>query len=241
METLKKLKYLYPEDEVPNEHLYPLFQQVESQLQNYKVTKDEVSEVLALIHTHDDEGNLLFQKDSDGGYIHRLRIQRRNAERMRDDRLLFNEDDLSDEHDLSFHYTPYNFDTKPEREFFEVILDSLNTSVEDVEVFLFTGGLTDPKKTDFHFEYKGVDDNYHRYFPDFVIVKNSGEFCIVEIKSERDRLNPTVEAKRKAVESLENLQSNDRFKYHIIYSDTEFMRENVTEINNVFAWIQKKK
>ena len=163
----------------------------------YKVTKDEVSEVLALIHTHDDEGNLLFEKDSDGGYIHRLRIQKRNAERMRDDRLLFNEEDLPDKHNLSFHYTPYNFDTKPEREFFEVILDSLNTSVEDVEIFLFTGGLTDPKKTDFHFEYKGIDDNYHHYFPDFVIVKNTGEFYIVEIKSERDRNNPTVEAKRR--------------------------------------------
>ena len=238
METLKELKRLYPEGEIPHGHLYPLFQQVESQLQNYKVVKDEVSEVLALIHTHDDEGNLLFEKDTNGDYIHRLRIQKRNAERMRDDRLLFNEDDLPDEHDLSFHYTPYNFDTKPEREFFEVVLDSLNTSVEDVEIFLFTGGLTDTKKTDFHFEYKGIDDNYHRYFPDFVIVKNTGEFYIVEIKSERDRMNPTVEAKRKAVEHLENLQSNDHFKYHIIYTDTEFMRENVTEINTVFAWIR---
>ena len=238
METLKKLKRLYPKGEVPHGHLYPLFQQVESQLQNYKVVKDEVSEVLALIHTHDDEGNLLFEKDTNGDYIHRLRIQKRNAERMRDDRLLFNEDDLPDEHDLSFHYIPYNFDTKPERQFFEIILESLNTSVEDVEIFLFTGGLTDPKKTDFHFQYKGVDDNYHNYFPDFVIVKNTGEFYIVEIKSERDRLNPTVEAKRKAVECLEDLQSNDRFKYHIIYTDTEFLRENVTEINTVFAWIR---
>ena len=241
IETLKKLKRLYPEGEVPNGHLYPLFQQVESQLQNYKVIEDEVSEVLALIHTHDDEGNLLFEKDTDGGYIHRLRIQKRNAERMRDDRLLFNEEDLPDEHDLSFHYTPYNFDTKPEREFFEVILDSLNTSMKDVEIFLFTGGLTDPKKTDFHFEYKGVDDNYHRYFPDFVIVKNTGEFYIVEIKSERDRMNPTVEAKRKAVEHLGQLQSNDRFKYHIIYTDTEFMRENATEIDAVLGWIHNKK
>ena len=238
METLKKLKYLYPEGAVPNEHLYPLFQQVESQLKNYKVIKDEVFEVLALIHTHDDEGNLLFEKDADGGYIHRLRIQKRNAERMRDDRLLFDGEDLPDQHDLSFHYTPYNFDTKPEREFFEVILDSLNTSVEDVEVFLFTGGLTDPKKTDFHFEYKGVDDNYHRYFPDFVIVKNTGEFYIVEIKSERDRMNPTVEAKRKAVEHLAEIQSNARFKYHVIYTDTAFMRENITEINTVLAWIR---
>ena len=238
MPTLKTLKSLYPEGEIPNGHLYPLFQQVESQLQNYKVIEDEVSEVLALIHTHDDEGNLLFQENSDGTYIHRLRIQKRNVERMRTERLLFEQEDLPDRYDVSFHYAPYNFDTKPEREFFEVILDSLNTSREDVKVFLFTGGLTDPKKTDFHFEYKGVDDNYHRYFPDFVIVKNSGEFYIVEIKSERDRMNPTVEAKRKAVERLEELQSNDRFKYHIIYTDTAFMRENVTEIDTVLEWIR---
>ena len=238
MQTLRTLKPLYPEGEVPNGHLYPLFKQIEKQLQNYKVIEEEVSEVLALIHTHDDEGNLLFQKDADGGYIHRLRIQKRNAERMKDDRLLFDEEDLPDQYDVSFHYAPYNFDTKPEREFFEVILGSLNTSAEDVKIFLFTGGLTDPKKTDFHFEYKGVDDNYHRYFPDFVIVKKNGEFYIVEIKSERDRMNPTVEAKRKAVERLEELQSNTRFKYHIIYTDTEFMRENVTEIDTVIAWIQ---
>ena len=66
METLKKLKCLYPKGEIPEGHLYPLFQQVESQVQNYKVVKDEVSEVLALIHTHDDEGNLLFEKDTNG-------------------------------------------------------------------------------------------------------------------------------------------------------------------------------
>ena len=241
MEILKQLKRLYPEGEIPNGHLYPLFQQVESQLQNYEVIEDEVSEVLALIHTHDAEGNLLFEKDADGSYIHRLRIQKSTAERMRNNRLLFDEEDLPDTYDLSFHYTPYNFDTKPEREFFEVILDSLNTSVENVKIFLFTGGLTDPKKTDFHFEYKGIDDNYHRYFPDFVIVKNTGEFYIVEIKSERDRVNPTVEAKRKAVERLVEIESNKHFKYHIIYTDTEFMRENVTEIDAVLAWIQNKK
>ncbi|MYK24273.1 hypothetical protein F4054_18695 [Candidatus Poribacteria bacterium] len=88
---------------------------------------------------------------------------------------------MDDKHDVSFHYTPYNFDSNPELNFFEKILDTLKISIEDVEVFLFTGGLMDIKKTDFHFEYKDADGNYHRYFPDFVIVKNTGEFFIVEI------------------------------------------------------------
>ena len=43
MQTLKKLKQLYPEGEIPNGHLYPLYQQVESQLQNYKVIEEEIS------------------------------------------------------------------------------------------------------------------------------------------------------------------------------------------------------
>ena len=194
---------------------------MESQLQNYKVIEEEVSEVLALIHTHDDEGNLLFEKDSDGDYIPPLTDTKEKRRTDENDRLLLMKKTCLTNTMSVFTIHPTNFDTKPEREFFEVILDSLNTSVEDVEIFLFTGGLTDPKKTDFHFEYKGVDGNFHRYFPDFVIVKNTGEFYIVEIKSERDRMNPTVEAKRKAVERLEELQSNDRFKYHIIYTDTD--------------------
>lgn len=238
MKTLKTLKRLYPKGEVPNQHLYPLFQQVESQLQNYKVIEEEVTEALALIHTHDDEGKPLFEKDADGCYIHRLRIQKSNAERMRKARLLFDEDDLPDEHGISFHYAPYNFDTNPEREFFETILATLNLSVADVEIFLFTGGLTDTKKTDFHFEYKGTDGNYHRYFPDFVIVKNTGEFYIVEIKSERDRTNATVQAKNKAMERMEQLQSNAFFKYHVIYTDTAFIKENFDDINSVLAWIR---
>ena len=75
---------------------------------------------------------------------------------------------------------------------------TLKISVEDVEVFLFTGGLTDTKKTDFHFEYKGADGNYHRYFPDFVIVKNTGEFYIVEIKSEQRSRQPNSRGESKS-------------------------------------------
>ena len=238
MKTLKEINKLYPEGEVPNAHIYLLFQQVESQMQNYKEIKEEIKEVLALIHTHDTNGNPLFEQDSNGNYIHRLRVQKRTAERMKNDRLLFSKEDLPDEHSISFHYIPYNFDTKPEREFFEAILSSLNTAMEDVDIFLFTGGLTDTKKTDFHFEYKGEDGNFHRYFPDFVIVKKTGEFYIVEIKSERDRHNETVKAKKKAIERLEKMQSNDRFKYHIIYTDTNFLRENLDEIDSVLAWIR---
>ena len=237
METIKNLKRLYPEGEVPNKHLTPLYQQVEKQVKNYKEVEEQVTEALALIHIHDDEGKPLFEKDADGYYIHRLRLLKRTADRMKSDRLLFDDEDLEDKRDISFHYAPYNFDTKPERDFFERILATLNMSVEDVEIFLFTGGLTDPKKTDFHFEYKGVDGNYHRYFPDFVIIKKTGEFYIVEIKSEKERKNETVKAKRKAVERLERLQPDAHFKYRVIYTAESLIQENA-DMNAVVAWIR---
>ncbi len=244
IEILKTLKQLYPEGEVPNKHLTALYQQIDKQLKNYDEIEEQVTEALALIHIHDDEGTPLFEKDADGHYIHRLRLLKRTADRMKSDRLLFDDKDLEDLHDISFHYAPYNFDTKPERAFFQRILATLNMSVEDVETFLFTGGLTDPKKTDFHFEYKGVDGNYHRYFPDFVIVKKTGEFYIVEIKSEKDRMDETVKAKRKAVERLKQLQPNTHFDYHIIYTtdstaDTSLQED--ADMNAVVAWIRNDK
>ncbi|MDD9819500.1 MAG: hypothetical protein OXR07_01300 [Nitrospira sp.] len=64
----------------------------------------------------------------------------------------------------------------PERALFRHVLSLLSTDPGDVEAFVFTGGLTDPNKTDFHLEYLGEDKRYHPYFPDFGIVKKTGEF-----------------------------------------------------------------
>jgi len=73
------------------------------------------------------------------------------------------------------------------------------------------------KATDFHFEYLGRDGRYHDYFPDFVLVKKTGEYFIVEVKAERDRDDATVQAKAKAVEELREIQPK-QFKYNIVYA-----------------------
>ena len=86
---------------------------------------------------------------------------------------------------------------------------------------------------------KGADGNYHGYFPDFVIVKNTGEFFIVEIKSERDRCNPIVEAKAKAVEYLKRLQPDKHFDYNIIYTADKYIPEN-DEMKAIRAWIRNE-
>ena len=232
IKTLEDLKKLYPEGQVPYKHFDSLCKQVEKQQQNYEVVEEEVTEHLALIRIHDEDGNLLFEKDdADDYYVHRLRLRKSKVD------LLLNENDLNDDHDISYHYTPYDFDSGPEQSFFKEILATLNQSAADVEVFLFTGSLTNTKKTDFHFEYKGVDNNYHRYFPDFVIVKNTGEFYVVEIKSENERGDLTVEAKKKAVRRLEKLEPNTHFEYHVIYTKDAFLQENIDEMQTIRKWI----
>ncbi len=232
IETLKILKKLYPEGQVPFKHFDSLCKQVEDQQQNYEVIEETITEYLALIRIHDDDGNLLFEKDAaEDCYVHKVRLRKSKAD------LLLSEEDLDDDHDASFHYTPYDFDSGPEQNFFKTILLTLKESVADVKVFLFTGSLTNTKKTDFHFEYKGTDNNYHRYFPDFVIVKNTGEFYIVEIKSESERGAPDVVAKKKAVKRLAKLQPDAHFEYHVIYTKDAFLQENIDEMQKIREWI----
>ncbi len=232
IEMLKNLKSIYPEGQVPYIHFDSLCKQVEDQQQNYEVIEETITEYLALIRIHDDDGNLLFEKDeTEDCYVHKVRLHKSKAD------LLLGDEDLDDDHDLSFHYTSYDFDSGPEQDFFKTILLTLNQSVADVEVFLFTGSLTNTKKTDFHFEYKGTDNNYHRYFPDFVIVKNTGEFYIVEIKSESERGSPDVVAKKKAVERLAKLQPDTHFEYHVIYTKDAFLQENIDEMQKIREWI----
>ena len=232
IETLKNLKKLYPEGQIPYTHFDSLCKQVEDQQQNYEVIEEQIAEHLALIRIHDDDGNLLFEKDdTDGSYVHKVRLRKSKAD------LLLSEDDLDDTHDVSYHYTPYDFDSGPEQNFFKTILATLNQSVADVDVFLFTGSLTNTQKTDFHFEYKGIDNNYHRYFPDFVIVKHTGEFYIVEIKSESERGDPNVVAKKKAVKRLAKLQPDAHFEYKVIYTKDAFLQENLDEMQTIREWI----
>lgn len=233
MAILNQLNDLYPTGDIRSSHLYGLFRQVEQQQANYETIEETVKDVLALIRVQDDNGNDVFETDEEGVYVHRLRLLKRTHEQMKEHGLLAESSEYDDRHDLSFHYTPYNFDSGPERSLFQQILSMLNTDPDDVAAFLFTGGLTDPNKTDFHFEYLGEDGRYHRYFPDFVLVKRTGEYYIIEVKAESARGDITVEAKRKAVENLQTLQQ-DKFKYHIIYTSASSMRpKDIESIRNL--------
>ena len=235
MPVLKKINDLYPKGEIPNSHLYGLFRQVENQQADYKTIEEKITEVLALIRVQDENGEDIFEKDN-GVYTHRLRLLKDRYDRMKAGGLFAKKKDYADKHNLSFHYTPYNFDSAPERSLFRQVLAVLDMGPDDVEAFLFTGGLTDPKKTDFHFEYLGEDKRYHRYFPDFVMVKKTGEFYIIEVKSESERGDKTVENKQKAVERLQKMRP-DKFKYTIVYAEASTV--GVQEIQPIVDWVRE--
>ena len=240
MRVLKALQQAYPGGLVPKEHVDDLHRQAEESLGVYETYEERIMRVLALIHTHNTQGEPLFE-EKDGHLYHRLQFSKDNYKRIRDflvskkglnDKQDMHFTSCDDKHDLSFHYNPYHFDSSDERDFFLNILNKLGVAPSDMEGFFFTGGLTDPQKTDFWFEYQGTDKRYHKYFPDFVLVKKDGRCYIVEIKSRRDEGQPNVEAKAKAVQRIADIQ-RDRVRYHIIYT--------TRDKDAVYEWIRGRK
>lgn len=213
MGIYEKIKDLYPEGEIPESHAVNIRRQLEENLKNYRITEEEVEVALALIKPqsfskeqrdektiytteivyHKDKENLLLKYE-------RFREQNKGWYQL----------------EFGFHYSPYNFDSNPEKDFFINLLDMLNENPADIEDIYFTGAITDPNKTDFIFEYKGKDGRWHNYTPDFLIKKKNGKMLIVEIKAETYR----DEAKEKAIKEIEGLNP-DRLKYEILITDKE--------------------
>lgn len=209
-----KLHKLYGDD-IPRAHRVQLFGQVEAQTAKYEEVEEQITEALALIKFIDENGKPTFKKDRNGAYYHTIRYTSGR------EKLFAHHDEYVGRNaaDFGFHFTPYNFDSRPEKEFLSEMLERLQARKDDIEDIYFTGGISSPAQTDLHFEYKGEDGRYHQYYPDFVIVKKDGSFLIIEVKAEGKEADPEVLAKEKAVHRLEDLPTN-KFKYHILYTGT---------------------
>ncbi|HET91273.1 MAG TPA: restriction endonuclease subunit R [Chloroflexi bacterium] len=202
---------------VPEAHLADLAAQIEAQTCAYRIEEEEVEVALALIKP---EG---FQReqDDDGSVVYTAEITYQKGK----EHLLLSWKDMVGQNagDFGFHYDPYNLDSDPERSFFVHMLDAVNLHPAQIEDIYFTGGLHDPRKTDFYVEYLGIDGKWHRYSPDFVIRRKDGRCIIVEIKAERERSHPVDgEHGRKAmaVRRWENLDP-DRLRYEMIFTDSD--------------------
>jgi type III restriction enzyme len=210
--------------EIPEAHLTELSRQLSNQTRAYAIHEEHVEEALALVKA---EG---FQRElEDGAEVYTAEITYRKER----EHLLLSWEKVKNDNtgNFGFHYSPYNFDSNPEKSFFEELLRHLNTHPTDVQDIYFTGALTDPKKTDFFVEYKGEDGRWHPYTPDFVIRRKDGRCLIVEVKNgqfktsvehdlERDRaaLEPISPEGRKAVALRRWTNLNpDRLKYRLAF------------------------
>ena len=229
MEIYTKLKEFYPDGEILEHEANEIKKQIEEQIKNYKVIEEVIEQALALIKK---QGFGEEKKGKESIYVTEIIFHKDRAENL----LLKYEDFVKHYRQkqlpFGFHYSPYNFDSKPEKEFFESVLRELNEDKDDVEDIYFTGAIDDPNKTDFFFEYKDKKGGWHNYTPDFLIRKKNGKMLIVEIKGEpfRDR------QKEKEMRQVENLNP-ERLKYEIL----ETTREELTfgELEKVKKWIYK--
>jgi hypothetical protein len=223
LKILSLFKSFYPDGDIPLSHYEALIEQVEKQVQNYEIAEEIVEEALAIIKTHSEDGKPVFLEE-DGQYYTEIRFKKGN-----DTNFVFKESKTeSNPNNFGFHYTPYNFDSSPEKDFFDQVLVAVNKTPDDVQDIYFTGALTDPNKTDVHFEYKGNDGRYHNYFPDFVIHLKNGKYIIVEIKSESERddsINGLEGLKAKSILELEGI-NDEQFKYEILFTSSDHIASN---------------
>ena len=130
---------------------------------------------------------------------------------------------------FGFHYTPYNFDSNPELSFFETLFDHIGLHPDQIEDIYFTGAITDPRKSDFFVEYRGEDDRWHRYTPDFVVRRKDGRCLIVEIKAENQRKDPVngeAGTKALAIRQWEKLNP-EKLRYQMVFvKDEALTRDN---------------
>jgi len=153
-DILSELRRIYPEQVLPVSHYPELERQIEKQISRYETVEETVEVALALVKKEgfekvtDEQGNetytaeISYPIDREHLLIHYEAWQKQAGK-------------------FGFHYTPYNFDSNPEKNFFEVLLEMLKQKPDEVEDTYFTGALTDTKKTDFFIEYRGNDGRMH--------------------------------------------------------------------------------
>jgi hypothetical protein len=219
-----ELRRLYSDGEIPLAHIDLLAAQIEAQTRFYEVQEEKIDVALALVKPD----GFLRESDTDGTQIYTAEI---TYPKDREHLLLsWSAMQQQNEHNFGFHYSPYDFDSNPEKSFFEQVLTHLNLRPDQVEDIYFTGALTDPAKTEFFVEYKDDKGKWRRYSPDFVVRKKprrgakrgSGRVLIVEIKAERERAHPIDgEYGCKALELRKWERLNpDRLKYEMIFTST---------------------
>lgn len=213
--------------DIPDYHLAALGQQIEAQRSNYEEHFEEIDVAIALVKA---DG---FEKSERAGQpVYTARI---SFAKEREELYLTARDTPDAAHALasSFHYEGYNFDSKPEADFLGWALAQLQAEGHQIEGVWFTGGITDPGKTDLYAEYLGDDGRWHRYTPDFVLRRADGKHLVIEVKKDlyspdiHEDLNrhrqgespQTLEGKKAvALKQWEGLNP-EKLAYHVMFAE----------------------
>jgi hypothetical protein len=231
-EVLAALRGAYgAETLIPAHHLPALGRQIETQRADYEEHHEEIDVAVALVKA---EGFDLRMEGDTPVYTARISFAKERASLYKTANDLGNAQEAAHALAASFHYEGYSFDSSSEAEFFDWALALLRTQPNRIDGLWFTGGLTDPAKTDLYAEYLGEDGRWHRYTPDFVLRQADGKVLVLEIK--KDTLSPdittdlarhaagqaptTLEGRKAvALKRWENLNP-DRLAYHVLFADT---------------------
>ncbi|HET7182110.1 MAG TPA: hypothetical protein VFI15_07770, partial [Candidatus Limnocylindrales bacterium] len=208
------VRAVYVDGSVPVAHLEALAEQLESMAGRY--TESTELEVVDLAIVKPEGFDSLTTTDGELVYEADIAYPTDRAG------LVFGPEHLASENaaDYGFHYSPYNFDSKPEADYFERVLRALNIHPDEVREIFFTGAITDPKKTDLSFVYRR-DGRDHRYTPDFVIHAVGERWLLVEIKMPARRADP-IEGEHglKATEMAKLEAANPgRIVYRMVFAD----------------------
>ncbi|WAR44603.1 DEAD/DEAH box helicase family protein [Methylomonas rapida] len=234
-EVLAALRQTYGTDaEIPDYHLPAIGRQIEAQRAQYEEYFEEIDVAVALVKADGFDKRPATKNDPDGGVIYTARI---SFAKQREALYKTAQDTVNAKLALesSFHYEGYNFDSGPEADFLDWALGLLGKETHQIEGLWFTGGLTDPAKTDLCAEYLGDDGRWHRYTPDFVLRRADGKHLVIEIK--KDAFSPDIAAdlqrfnKGEQPQTLEGRKAvalkrwevlnPDKLAYHVMFADTQ--------------------
>ncbi len=221
IDVIRTLKKQYPSCMIPHYHIADLSLQIEKQIQTYEEFEETITQAIAVIKIQDEQGNYNFSKNKDGFYYHTIKCKEESVKELK----VEYQKHPKNNNDIGFHFDIYKFDSAPEKDFFNKVLERLSIDKREVEDIYFTGFITDKNKTDFYFEYQNEDKHFVPYYPDFLIRKKDGKCLIVEIKSKRDRNTPEVLAKEKAMKTI-LVDNSDKFQYEIISTNTSSIDDN---------------
>jgi type III restriction enzyme len=226
--------------DIPDYHLAALGQQIEAQRSDYEEHFEEIDVAIALVKA---DGFELAERRGQPVYTARISFAKE-----REPLYLTARDTPDAAHALttSFHYEGYNFDSGPEADFLQWALTQLRSEAHQIEGVWFTGGITDPAKTDLYAEYLGDDGRWHRYTPDFVLRRADGKHLVVEIK--RDSYSPDIKGdlerlgRGEAAQTLEGKKAvalkqweglnPDKLAYHVMFAGTDLKPEGYAQVRN---------